>query len=51
MSLAGAQQAASGSGITVAVIDTGTADLPQFAGQLTEGPSGRRRRADLVEGS
>ncbi|MGH3292490.1 MAG: S8 family peptidase [Trebonia sp.] len=39
MSLAGAQQAASGSGITVAVIDTGTADLPQFAGRLTEGPS------------
>lgn len=39
MNLAGAQQAASGSGITLAVIDTGTADLPQFAGHLTEGPS------------
>jgi LPXTG-motif cell wall-anchored protein len=39
MNLAGAQQTASGSGITVAVIDTGTADLPQFAGHLTEGPS------------
>ncbi|HEY6496923.1 MAG TPA: S8 family serine peptidase [Trebonia sp.] len=39
VSLSGAQQAASGSGVTVAVIDTGTADLSQFAGQLTEGPS------------
>jgi hypothetical protein len=39
MSLSGAEQAASGSGVTVAVIDTGTADLPQFAGSLTEGPS------------
>jgi LPXTG-motif cell wall-anchored protein len=39
MSLSGARQTASGSGITVAVIDTGTADLSQFAGQLTEGPS------------
>lgn len=37
--LSGAQQTASGAGITVAVIDTGTADLPQFAGHLTEGPS------------
>ena len=37
--LSGAQQTASGSGVTVAVIDTGTADLPQFAGSLTEGPS------------
>jgi subtilisin family serine protease len=37
--LSGAEQAASGSGVTVAVIDTGTADLPQFAGSLTEGPS------------
>jgi subtilisin family serine protease len=39
ISLPGAQQAASGAGITVAVIDTGTADLSQFAGQVTEGPS------------
>jgi subtilisin family serine protease len=39
MSLSGAQQTAYGSGVTVAVIDTGTADLPQFAGHLTEGPS------------
>jgi subtilisin family serine protease len=39
MSLSGAQQTASGSGVTVAVIDTGTADLPQFAGSVTEGPS------------
>jgi subtilisin family serine protease len=37
--LSGAQQEATGSGVTVAVIDTGTADLPQFAGHLTEGPS------------
>lgn len=39
INLSGAQQAATGSGVTVAVIDTGTADLPQFAGHLTEGPS------------
>jgi subtilisin family serine protease len=39
LSLPGAQQTASGSGVTVAVIDTGTADLPRFAGHLTEGPS------------
>jgi MYXO-CTERM domain-containing protein len=39
MSLSGAQQTSSGSGVTVAVIDTGTADLPQFADSLTEGPS------------
>jgi subtilisin family serine protease len=37
--LPGTQQTASGSGVTVAVIDTGTADLPQFAGSVTEGPS------------
>jgi subtilisin family serine protease len=39
ISLSGAQQTSSGAGVTVAVIDTGTADLPQFAGHLTEGPS------------
>jgi len=39
MNLPAAQQTTTGSGVTVAVIDTGTADLPQFAGHLTEGPS------------
>jgi subtilisin family serine protease len=37
--LSGAQHEATGSGVTVAVIDTGTADLSRFAGHLTEGPS------------
>jgi subtilisin family serine protease len=39
ISLPGAQQATDGSGITVAVIDTGTVDLSQFGGSVTEGPS------------